>query len=276
MKLIEAAKVGDTFRVRFHSTSSNDTLKKLILSDVHFDSTKCDRGLLRESLEECDFVFDNGDLLDCMGGKYDPRSSKADIRPEYQKKNYFDAIVEDVCQFLEPFKEKFLFINQGNHEGSVLQRHETDLTQRIADGLSIKLVMSYTGFVRFQFCSKEDDPNYGQLRSDMWYITHGDGGNAPVTLGVIGTARRQEFIEADVIVSGHIHNQFVLPRTKVYVDNSGMIKTKKVVHIQVGTLKNSNSYWEKTKGFRPAGIGGQFIEYKSKAGKIERNIPFVD
>ena len=65
----------------------------LLIADTHFDSIKCDRKLLKKHLDQAKeknakiFIF--GDWFDCMGGKWDKRSTKADIRPEYNTQTYF-------------------------------------------------------------------------------------------------------------------------------------------------------------------------------------------
>ncbi len=62
--------------------------KFLFLSDVHFDAMKCDRALLRRHLKQA--MVDNaivlvfGDWFDLMQGKWDPRGSYSDLRPEYK------------------------------------------------------------------------------------------------------------------------------------------------------------------------------------------------
>ena len=73
-----------------------------------------------------------------MGGKYDPRSSKSSLRPEYQVDNYFDKVVEDAVKFYEPYKENIKLITMGNHESSVLRRQENNLLNRLCDGLNVK------------------------------------------------------------------------------------------------------------------------------------------
>jgi len=76
----------------------------LILSDVHYDSTKCDRQMLTRHLDKAKErgakVFLNGDFLDLMGGKYDPRNTlPGGLRPEYRGQDYFDLVTEDAIKF---------------------------------------------------------------------------------------------------------------------------------------------------------------------------------
>ena len=83
----------------------------LILSDVHYDSKNCDRAMLTKHLKQAQErgakVFLNGDFLDLMGGKYDPRNTlPGGLRPEYRGTDYFDLVIEDAVEFLKPYKDR--------------------------------------------------------------------------------------------------------------------------------------------------------------------------
>ena len=74
----------------------------LLTSDEHYDNKKCDRKALKKHLDQAkanDWGWISfGDFYDCMGGKWDKRSSKKDIRPEYNKGWYFDEVRKDVVK----------------------------------------------------------------------------------------------------------------------------------------------------------------------------------
>lgn len=169
-------------------------------SDVHFDSIHCDRALFKKHMEQAKErnakVYIIGDFFDVMGGKWDKRSTKGDIRPEYSSSHYFDDIVEDAAAFLEPYKDNVALIAMGNHESSILVRHETNLIARLCKALGPQVHEGkYAGFIRFQFQAASF------RTSKTMYWTHGSGGNSPVTRGVIGSQRRQHDIQADLFVS---------------------------------------------------------------------------
>lgn len=80
--------------------NANEPAYTLFLSDVHYDSTRCDRAMLKRhldlALERNALVHLNGDWLDLMGGKYDPRNTlPGGLRPEYRGQDYFDRVIED-------------------------------------------------------------------------------------------------------------------------------------------------------------------------------------
>ena len=69
----------------------------MLSSDRHHDNRYCDRRLERQhldrALERDALIIDCGDLFCAMQGKFDPRSSMDDIRPEDVGQDYLDRIV---------------------------------------------------------------------------------------------------------------------------------------------------------------------------------------
>lgn len=230
-----------------HTIDSSDWFKTwYFMADVHFDSPECDRKLLKRHLDRA--LAENasiaifGDMFDAMGGKYDPRTNKGHIRPEYQHENYFDLIVDDAVSFFEPYAHLIKFISHGNHEYSVTKRHEIDLIARFIKDSAFKADKGdYTGFIKFLFSR-----NGGGRRSKTMYYTHGAGGNSPVTRGVIKTNRRSVSIDADFFVAGHIHETWNVPIPRIRLNNSNNIEEYVQEHIQLPTYKKS-CQWAKSK-----------------------------
>jgi len=209
-----------------------------------------------------------GDLLDVMGAKFDPRSGKSDIRPEYNSSNYFVDVVNDVVKFFGPYSKSIVFISKGNHEDSVKRRHEFDLLEIMAYKLRMEygwegLIGGYEGWLMFDGCIRnEDNSTKKSYGSTVAYYTHGAGGNAPVTRGVIQTNRRQVNIQADIFISGHIHTQWALPIPQRSINSSGTEEVKDVLHLQLGCFKEAHrGSWEAQKGFGAANIGGYWLKF---------------
>lgn len=59
----------------------------MLRSDAHQDSVHCNRALelqqLQKTTERGALILNVGDLADAMQGRFDPRRSYAEIRPEY-------------------------------------------------------------------------------------------------------------------------------------------------------------------------------------------------
>jgi len=154
----------------------------LLRSDAHHDNPHCRQDLeklhLDEALEKGAGIIDTGDLFCAMQGKYDKRSDKSAVRPEHQVCGYLDALVETAADFYQPYAQNWLVMGQGNHETSIADKHETNLTQRLTAILNDRKKASitnlgYTGWVWFVFHRQ----NYRD-RKILWY-THGYGGVEP-------------------------------------------------------------------------------------------------
>jgi hypothetical protein len=234
----------------------------LLISDEHFDSIHCDRQLLKrhhdQAKERNAIILKFGDMFDCMGGKYDPRSTKEHIRPELQKKDYFDALIQEAVKFYGPYKDNIAFTCMGNHEYSVLKRHETNLVTRFAREMDC-ISGKYRGFIRLHFTC-DNGKSVGSF--DMYYV-HGSGGSSPVTRGVIKSNRRQEMAIADFYVSAHTHNEFHLTRPLAYMTNQGVVKIKEPVHISLGCYMNTfmKGSWGDGREFAPESMGGAWIRF---------------
>ena len=103
----------------------------LLSSDRHWDGPKCDRKLMFKHLEKAKqrkaSILDFGDFFSMMEGRYDPRRSYDDLRPEYKEKDYLGAIVRDAAKQLRPYAPLFLMIGRGNNDQSVLKNNRVDV-----------------------------------------------------------------------------------------------------------------------------------------------------
>ncbi len=212
----------------------------LLSADRHIDNPDSDRELQRLHLDEAvrrkAGVFDFGDFFCGMQGKFDRRSSKPKLRDEDKAPNYYDSIVANGIKFLAPYSGNVVLIGRGNHETGIMKNHETDVSTRLVDGLNLTTgseiaAGGYSGFVRFQF-------RQGPVRRSMiLYYHHGSGGGGPVTKGVIASNRRAAHVDADIYVSGHVHESWLLeiPRTRLTQKNR--IEHTEGWHVQLPSYK---------------------------------------
>lgn len=193
---------------------------------------------LDEAKERGAFVIDLGDFFCAMQGKYDKRHMKADLRPEHQRSDYLDALVETAGEWFSPYANLFLLMGEGNHETSIFKRHETNLTARVVERLNALngtniMHGGYSGWVRFLF------EVYGAERTARklaWH--HGYGGDAPVTKGVIQTNRMAVYLpDADIIVTSHTHNEWLFPIARLRINDLGAISHDEQLHIKIPGYK---------------------------------------
>jgi len=242
----------------------------LLRSDAHHDNPKCDRELelkhLKEAKERNAGIIDAGDLFCAMQGKYDKRSDKSALRPEHQVTNYFDALIETAADFYSPFAKQFLNLGYGNHEISILEKHETDLTQRLASILNDRTksniqTLGYTGWIKFRL-----DVKGHKAARILWY-THGYGGGGPVSQDTIQAARQREYIEnADIMLSGHVHRSWVQEFVRQKLRTDGTVERRIGYYIKTPTYKDAYGKgvkgFEVSKGMGPRPLGAYWLVFK--------------
>jgi hypothetical protein len=247
----------------------------LLIADVHFDSKYCVRKLLKKHLDEVveknAKVLIFGDFFDVMGGKFDKRSNKDDLRPEYNTSNYIDNVIDDAINFLSPYKEYIMFISPGNHELSILKYHETDVIKRLAAALDAE-VGTYGGWIRLRYSFKGS----GSRGSYKIAYNHGYGSGGPVTKDVIQTNRKAVYLpDANVIISSHSHDRWIFPIPRERFLQSGQIIQDEQIHVKLGSYKYSyykGNSWERQMGHPPKsnpGIWMSIIFNKKPNAKIK-------
>ena len=238
----------------------------LLRSDAHHDNAHADQRLETIHLEEAEErdagILDIGDLHCAMQGKWDRRSSTDACRPEQQQGRYLDSLIDCAAEFYEPWADRWLLLAPGNHEGSILKHHETDLTERLAERFRMRgspvIVGSYAGFIRFKAT------RHGRTLSRVMYYTHGNGGGGPMTHGVLNTRRRQSYLpNADIVWSGHTHDSWVVRLAKTSLVG-GAVRIEDVHHVSTPGYKDEFSPmkgWHIERGAPPKPIGAAWLRF---------------
>jgi len=196
----------------------------LLVSDQHHDSIDCARKYEKEhldlALERDAYIISAGDTFDMMQGKFDPRKSYHGMRPEYLhemitqgNEAYFDIITNDAIKFYSPYAGNFLVFGRGNHDTSIETHNGISPISNLVFGLNNQIkgdhriqAGGYGGWVKLNFASSESRGNRSSMRIKYY---HGGGGDAPVTRGMINTARQAVYLpDADVVLNGHNHNSY--------------------------------------------------------------------
>ncbi|MFP8488764.1 hypothetical protein ACKGJO_06640 [Gracilimonas sp. Q87] len=256
-----------------------DEFPFFLSSDHHADSVKCEREILRNHLEESkergakNLFF--GDTYDLMQGRHDRRSAPEDLKDEYKRSDYLDAVSEDVADFYRPYAENTIGFGLGNHETSVIKNTGHNPLNTLIDKLSKEnpniMRWGYRGFIFFRF----EHVNGGGRFTKKLYFHHGSGGTAPVTKGVLKTGRRSVYLpDADIICTGHTHNEWYFPLDRLRVNSHGKVYYDKQIHLQLPSYKRDGdgkgppvAGWAVESEFSPQGIGSWFIKFKVANGK---------
>lgn len=240
----------------------------LLISDVHFDSTSCERELLKKTLDEAlqkdALIFFNGDFFDMMQSKGDKRHTKGSLRKEYLGDNYFDLVIEDAFNFLKPYAKQIFIMADGNHETAITKNYETNPLDRLCYMLRKESVspVQHAGYQGWIVITLSDGSAHVPYIIKMH---HGSGGNAKVTKGLIEHNRIANYIEgADMIWLGHTHSQYCVHSTTERITSSNVynIKLQKTYYIRTGCWKQEYkpNGWATEKGFSPSEIGGYWVD----------------
>jgi predicted phosphodiesterase len=218
--------------IRFDEIATGWEYWVLLLSDNHHDSRYCRRDLEKKHLdmvkERDGLAIFFGDTFDAMQGKFDPRRSLEDVRPEDSSADYFNKIVEHAVEDYLPYASNIALFAKGNHETAVLDKTNTDLISNLVYRMNSEnsnkdhriFAGHYGGWVRFMFNAHKTKRNSLRLK-----YNHGNGGVAPVTRGVIQTNRQAVFLpDADIVVNGHNHQGWVLPIARERLTNAGKVQ----------------------------------------------------
>jgi hypothetical protein len=253
----------------------------LLRSDAHHDNIHCDRALekqhLDKALEREALILDAGDLFCAMQGKYDPRSSKDQLRPEDKGDNYLDLITAHAGDDYRPYARNWLLLAKGNHESSILQRHGHDLTSKLAGYLNGAPggrvhVGGFGGWVRFLFSDKKRVRDSKNLK-----YFHGSGGGGPVTRGVIQTNRQAVYLpDADVVWNGHTHDSYWLPIARERITNHGVVGRDLVHFVRTPGYKDEyndgTAGWHIERGGPPKPIGALWMVFRAEKRGFSRDL----
>lgn len=210
----------------------------LLRTDAHHDNPHCDQAMEKRHLDEAvrrgAGVIDAGDLFCAMQGKYDKRSDKSCLRPEHQCGDYLDALVRTASEFYAPYAPYWIVMGRGNHESSIKNRHETDLTERTIERIQMLTGTripsgGYTGWVRILL-----ERSTRRASVKLWYC-HGWGGGGAVTVNMIQAGNRMPAMVdgADVIFTGHVHEAWVNERVRAGLSDMG-VPVQRSLHICQG------------------------------------------
>jgi len=254
----------------------------LLSSDWHWDSVKCDRERLAADLDTAKrlnaAVLSIGDLFDVMGGKWDPRSNgKWDVRPEFQRNNYFDDIVTGCADWLEPYREQMALITPGNHEAAVRKRMETCLTTRLVEQLRTRgskcKQAGYSGWVMFRGMR-----NARAVALYRLYYHHGYGGGGPVTRGVIDFSRYLVDTDADCVHAGHVHQRTLIESSRQRLSPTGIARISPIHLVRSAAYKQESltDGWAVEKGMGSKPLGGWWMRLSWRNENSEIKATFHD
>jgi predicted phosphodiesterase len=272
--------------VYFENVKSGWEQWVLLVSDQHHDSHDCARKLEKEHLDLAlsrgAYIISAGDTFDMMQGHYDPRKSYAGMRPEYLmqmidqgNEAYFDIITQDAIEFYKSYAHLVLVVGRGNHDTSIEKHNGISPVGNLVFGLNRTITGDHRiqaggfgGWVKFNFSTNGGKSNRSSMRLKYY---HGGGGDAPVTRGMIQTARQAVYLpDADIVLNGHNHQSYTTSIARERLNDAGKITFDVVDYIR--TPGYSCGYGDGHSGFEaermpPKPIGCVWMRLFSRDGR---------
>jgi hypothetical protein len=209
-----------------------------------------------------------------MQGRYDKRSDRSALRPEYQHGPYLNRLVDVATERYRPFADRWLLMSRGNHETAIAKHNDFDLTEQLYSRLStnskILQLGSYAGYV----CIRIGIPQK-PLGSIKIAYHHGFGGSAPVTRGVIQSNRMAiAYPDADIVWSGHTHTEYYVTLARQRLLQNWTVERDEQTHIKSpgykeDTLKGDG--WAVEKGFMPGSLGAWWLRLWCESKTVTAN-----
>jgi hypothetical protein len=246
----------------------------LHVSDCHYDSVFCNRDVMKEQFDEAvkrrARINIYGDFFDAMQGRFDPRRSMAELRPEYRREDYYDFVVDDAAEWLKPYAPYIDILSDGNHELSVVKAANINLMDRLVKELRrnkncTAVHGGYGGWLRYMLNMSDGESTGPRTSVKMrYYHGAGMGGDAPVTKGVINTNRQAVYLpDANVVINGHNHNAYYVPIERERISNKGIQYFDTQHHIRIPGYKQAyadgTAGWDVVRGSPPKPIGAFWI-----------------
>ncbi len=278
----KVSRKNDSLIVSHDVSKSGSIFTPLFVSDLHIDSKHFDEPLfhkiMKQALEKESPIFIIGDIHDAMGTDKDPRTTKRDIKERHkQEKAYFNSITDESVEIFKPYASNIALMSTGNHEYSAYKHHEIDLLSMVKYGLRQETgfdidLGKYYGWITFNFVRGETQTH------KTCYYNHGSTGGKR-SKGVLNADLRQAAYNADLFMTGHIHQGLSVPLNKYYLDGQYNERVKEILHLQMGTMKDGGE-WERSKEFSaPSKFGwwvGMEFNRTQAGGKEVNTVEFIE
>jgi len=208
----------------------------IVISDAHLDNPKTNKKWLHSQLDKYKdaYIIIDGDSIDMMQAKGDPRSDKDSLAPELKTKSYVNKVVRMLRDLEKKYRDRLIGINRGNHDNEYWRRHDIDILDiALGDKIPIGDFCGYYVIV---------SNKYGKVNSNVIYYQHApySGGKRSKGMLSVDILKGQRH-GVDIFLTGHIHDNYHTLQASwdFNVRNNREIK-KKQWFIQQTTLKQED------------------------------------
>ncbi len=234
------------------------------LGDVHFGSANCATDLfdavIREIRDDPDALWIGmGDMIEAIAPN-DKRWQAGGIDEKVvnlaSQDRIGDVYVEKMGDKLKPIAAKCVSYASGNHEQVFDTRYYTNLSVRIMQeaGIPSDRYADWAALVRLSFEEGNHRNTLRVFHSHGWQAGRMDGAK------VNEVSRLMSYIDADIYLQGHSHARFVIPRSRMMVNQSWTKVTEQKVYVAhtgsfLKTFEQDAAGYAERAGYPPVSLG---------------------
>ena len=251
-------------------------VRLIFISDIHYGNSLCSIKHLRRTI---DFIKNNEDVYCFLNGdlcESTLKTSKGDIykqvgTPQDQR----DWVIET---FL-PIKDRILGMTTGNHEDRIYREAGIDISQDIADDLSVPYRME--GML-YKIAFGDGNRWTKNKPYVFWiYFTHGYGGARTRGAKNVKVQRLSEWIGADCFAMSHDHEVDIAPHRFLFPDQrgteiNGFLNGKITAYRQMLIKTNAYIKWggyAEMKGYAPSDLATPVVCFLSPKSEYWKFFP---
>ena len=205
-------------------------------SDWHIGDKHCDLDAIKQQIA---YVKDNKNVYAICNGDLMNNATKTSVSDCYAESVPPMEQLQNLCDLLEPIKDKILILTQGNHEARTYRADGIDLTALLSRQLGIYDRYAREGGVLFLRVGHSNNHARDRQICYTLYCTHGSGGGRKEGGKAIRLADMASIVDTDIYIHSHTHlpmvmkqnfyridtcNSAVAEITKLFVNTSAQLK----------------------------------------------------
>lgn len=219
-------------KIRLEVKPKKDYAQLMLFGDLHLGYPTCD---LKKAEEYLEWAKKSGVYVLCMGDLLESGLSTSVGDSVYQQTLNPQEQMESVVELLTPLAKKGLIIgfHIGNHESRILKATSINVSKIMAKMLGVR----YLGFSCWSLL------RVGSQRYSL-YSTHGSGGSRFRHTKLKKAMDLTQWIDADIIAYGHLHELSANVNIKQLVDGRNQVKEADCRVVLTGSYLR----WDKSYG----------------------------
>ena len=227
--------------------------------DMHYGSPNFNKQMFMKNLE---WAYKNKNVYIIGMGDWLESSTRHSVGAGvYEQKETVHEQMDTIIKLFKPFADegRLLGITNGNHEDRIYDTSGFDVSRVMAEILGVKYFHN-GGFFKLRIEDLE-----GNYKNYHIYATHGSSSATLPYTKIKGCLKIANFIDADIYLMGHVHDEQVHTQEFMSIDNrSGMIVSNNKYFVLTGHYLDWKDSYAQKKNMIPSKQGTPKIKLHAK------------